>query len=367
MKTDMPVRRILLFLLTVLPPVWLCGPVCGAEPKKEKTDRQTLVFLNWSEYLAPDLVKAFERDFHAKVKEVFFETNEMRDGKLALTNGRGYDLVLISGLAVEPYAGRRWICPLNIAQIPNIRHIASRWRSAFPGAQQYAVPYTWGTLGIAWRRDLFAGNVSRWKHLFAPAESLRGKVMMIRDSNDSIGMALKSLGYSVNSTDTGQLGEAERLLLAQKPFVREYSYIMLDRSSGLITGDYHMAMVYNGDAVALQHLHPQIAFTVPEEGTNIWVDYLAVMESSDKKDLAHAFVNFLCKPENAARSASFLHYATPNTAAEKFLPPEHLSNPFIYPCPDILSRSEFYTKLPPRIKKERNEIFSRILKQEKAQ
>ncbi|MGE0085195.1 MAG: spermidine/putrescine ABC transporter substrate-binding protein [Desulfococcaceae bacterium] len=363
MKTDKAVHGILLFALAVF--FSLSGPVFCADSEKEKTDRQSLVFLNWSEYLSPELVKAFETGFSASVKEVFFETNEMRDEKLALTNGQGYDIVLVSGSAVEHYAGQKWICPLNFGKIPNIRHIESRWRNAFPGAQQYAVPYTWGTLGIAWRKDLFDGKVSKWKHLFEPAEPLRGKIMMIRDSNETIGMALKSLGYSVNSTDMAQLGEAEKVLLAQKSFVREYSYIMLDKTSGLITGDYHIAMVYNGDAVALQHLNENIAFTVPQEGTNIWVDYLAIMESSDKKDLAHAFLNFLNEAENAAKSASFLYYATPNRAAEKYLPAEHLNNPLIYPSADILFRSEFFRKLPPRIKKERNAIFSRVLKQEK--
>ncbi len=361
------IRQVLSFALTVFLLVRLSDAAWGFDPDKKKAEKQTLVFLNWSEYLAPEIVKAFENSFNAKIKEVFFETNEMRDEKLALTSGTGYDVVLVSGSAVEHYSGRKWITPLNFDKIPNVRHIAVRWRTAFPGAEQYAVPYTWGTLGIAWRKDLFSGNVSRWKHLFVPAEELRGKIMMIRDSNDTIGMALKSLGYSVNTADAAQLGEAEKLLLAQKPFVREYSYIMLDKTSGLITGDYHMAMVYNGDAVTLQNLNENIAFTVPEEGTNIWVDYLAVMESSDKKDLACAFVNFLNEPENAAATAFFLHYATPNTAAEKLLPPEHLNNPLIYPAPDILSRSEFYTKLPPRIKKGRNEIFFRVLKQEKTQ
>jgi len=361
------IQQFLISALTVFLFVLQTFPVWGFDPDKKEAEKQTLVFLNWSEYLAPELVKAFEERFNATVKEVFFETNEMRDEKLALSSGKGYDIVLVSGSAVEQYAGRKWITPLNFAKIPNISHIAARWRNAFPNAEQYAVPYTWGTLGIAWRKDLFSGTVSSWKHLFVPAEELRGKIMMIRDSHDTIGMALKALGYSVNSTDTAQLAEAEKLLLAQKPFVREYSYIMLDKTSGLITGDYHMAMVYNGDAVSLQSLDKNIGFTVPEEGTNIWVDYLAVMESSDKKELACAFVNFLNEPENAAATASFLHYATPNAAAEKLLRPEHLNNPLIYPSPDVLSRSEFYSKLPPRIKKERNEIFSRVLKQEKTQ
>jgi len=325
-------------------------------------EKQTLVFLNWSEYLNPDLVKAFESQFNAIIKEIFFETNEMRDEKLTLTMGKGYDLVLVSGISVEKYARMKWISPLDFTKIPNIRHIVPRWRNAFPDTGKYAVPYTWGTLGIAYRKDIVKEKINSWKQLFQPEESLKGKIMMIKDSNETISMALKALGYSVNSTNQEEFDQAEQLLLAQKPFVKKYSSLLLTKNSGLVTGAYHMAMAYNGDALALQSHDKNIEFAVPKEGTNIWVDYLAVMQSSNKKDLAHSFINFINKPENAAKSASFIYYATPNKSAEKFLDPEFLKNPVIYPDKDILSKSEFYKAMPAQVKKKRNSIFSKLLR-----
>ncbi|MDM8536511.1 spermidine/putrescine ABC transporter substrate-binding protein [Desulfobacterales bacterium HSG17] len=325
-------------------------------------EKKTLILLNWSEYLNPDLIKEFESQFNVKIKEIFFETNETRDEKLALTMGKGYDLILVSGISVAQYARMKWIAPLDFTKIPNIKHIAPRWKNAFPDTSNYAVPYSWGTLGIAYRKDLVKEKIKSWKHLFQPEESLKGKIMMIKDSNDTISMALKTLGYSVNSTNPQELDQAEKLLLAQKPFVKKYSYLILTKNSGLVTGAYHMAMAYNGDALLLQSYDKNIEFTVPEEGTNIWVDYLAVMQSSNKKELAHSFINFLNKPENAARAASFIFYATPNKTAEKFLGPEFLKNPVIYPGENILSKSEFYQAIPALIKKKRNSIFSKLLR-----
>jgi len=362
MKTFTKIMKALCFVILSLAISKACGAAETEQTGKQEPDRQTLVFLNWSEYTDPDIVKAFEAKFNVTVKEVFFETDEMRDEKLAFTMGKGYDLAMMAGISMARYVRSKWITQLDFSEIPNIRHIAPRWRNAFPYAEKYAVPYVWGTLGIAYRKDKVPGKITTWKQLFRPAESLRGKIMMIKYSNDTIGMALKALGYSINSTDMEELAQAEKLLLSQKPFVNKYSYLMLSKTSGLITGVYHMAMLYNGDALALQNHDENIAFVVPEEGTNLWVDYLTVMESSDKKELAHAFINFLNEPKNAAKTASFLYYATPNQSAEKHLPAEHLNNPIIYPDEGVLSRSEFYRKLPARIRKKRNSIFSKLLR-----
>ena len=323
--------------------------------------KQELIFLNWPEYMDPDLIKDFEKKFNSKVKDIYFETENARNELLALTMGKGYDVILASDVSVLNYIKQNWLAPINLKGIPNLKHIDPKWLSATPKITAYAVPYLWGTLGIAYRKDLVKEEVTSWKQLLQPAETLRGKILMINDSRDTIGMTLKFLGYSVNTTVKEELAEAERVLLAQKPFVKEYGYLTLTEESGLLTGAYWMAMVYNGDALSLQDFNPNIAFCMPSEGTNIWMDYLMVMETSKKKELAMAFINFLNEPENAARLAEFVNYATPNESARKFLPKDHLQNPVIYSSKEVLDRSEFYHQLPPRIQKKYNSIFSKLL------
>jgi spermidine/putrescine transport system substrate-binding protein len=324
------------------------------------SESRELVYLSWSEYIDPELIKEFEKKFNCRVKEVYYETDELKDDMLIETNGSGYDVVLSSGLSIIPYIQRNWVMRLNTNDIPNLKHIDPRWLEAQPKIAGYAVPYLWGTMGIAYRQDLVKEKIESWTQLFKPAEYLRNKIVMIKDSRETLGLALKSLGYSFNSTEPEHYKQAEGLLLAQRPFVREYSYISWDEDSLLITGDVLMAMIYNGDALVLKDKLPQIAYAVPREGTGLWIDYLVVMQASKNKKLAHAFINFLNEPENAARLSAYLYFATPNAAAEKLLPKDILDNPDIYPDKTIMQKSEFYQELPPRIIKKRNEIFSKV-------
>jgi spermidine/putrescine transport system substrate-binding protein len=120
-------------------------------------------------------------------------------------------------------------------------------------------------------------------------------------------------------------------------------------------------MIFSGDALMLQEHHPDIEYALPAEGGNIWLDYLAVLSASNKKELASAFINFLNLPKVAARNAEFVYYATPNTAAEQYLPDEYFANPVIYPPEEQLSKSEFYKPLSPRAQKLTNSIIAQLI------
>jgi len=332
----------------------------AADSPPQSTTRE-LVLLNWSEYLDPDLVKKFEQQFDVRLREIYFESDDLRDDMMLETDGRGYDLVLVSGISVDIYRKRGWLSPLNEAQIPNLGHIEDRWLAAFPGIGGYAAPYFWGTMGIAYRKDLVQSPITSWMDLLRPAGYLQGKIGMIESSRDALGMALKALGYSANSSDAKQIEEAEQLLLKQKPHVKTYTYITLGEESALVSGDIIATMIFSGDALMVREYHEEIDYVVPVEGGNIWVDYLVVLESSKNKDLAHAFINFINEPENARQLAEFVYYATPNKAAEKLLPAEFLEDPVIYPSQRVLDKSEFYKPLPPRVMKKRNNAFSRVM------
>jgi spermidine/putrescine transport system substrate-binding protein len=324
------------------------------------TPPKTLVILNWSEYIDPELVEKFEGEFNAKVSEVFFESDDLRDDMMIETDSVGYDLVLVNGISVETYRQRGWLAPLEMAKLENIKYVDTHWLNAFPASSGYAVPYFWGTLGIGYRKDLVERPPTSWMDILKPASDLQHKIGMIDSSRDLFTPALKALGYSANSSDLAEIKAAEGLLLAQKPYVKTYTYLALNDESALITGEISAAMLFSGDALMVQEHNDDIEYVLPTEGGNIWVDYLAVTQSSRNKDLAWAFINFLNEPENAAQLAQFVHYATPNKAAEKLLPAEFLSDPVVYPSKDALKKSEFYTTLSPRALKKRNIAYTRI-------
>lgn len=344
-----PLCAALLFFIAV------SSSAFGQSPSRE------LVILNWSEYVDPELIEKFEQAHNVKIREVYFESDDSRDELLVEMDGMGYDLAIVNGVMVDNYRKRGWLAEATVAQIPNMKHVDEYWLEAFAGTRGYAVPYFWGTIGIAYRKDLVKSPPKSWMDLFKPTEQLHGKLAMVDSQRDAIGMALKALGYSANSTDSREIGEAMDLLLAQQPHVRNYTYLVLDENSAMVSGDIAMAMMFSGDALMLQEYHEEIQYIVPREGGNIWADYITVMQGSRNKALAYLFIDFLNEPDNAAQLAGFVYYATPNKAAEKLMPAEFLENPVIYPSEEVLSRSEAYTALPPRVMRSRNTNFARLI------
>lgn len=323
--------------------------------------QRNLVILNWSEYMDPEVVERFEKTFDVNVTEVYFESDDLRDDMMLETGGQGYDLVLVNGIAVDKYRKRGWLAPVDEKMMPNLELIDGKYLEAFPGIRGYAVPYFWGTMGIAYRADLVSAPLTSWSDLLRPDESLRGRINMVEASRDVMGAALKALGYSMNSEQRAEIRAAEKLLMAQQPYVRSFNYLALDEGSALVKGDVVAAMMYSGDALMVQEYHPEIEYVVPREGGNLWVDYFVVIESSRNKALAWQFLNFINEPENAAQMAEYVYYATPNTAAHDLLPEDFLSDPVIYPSSEVMARSEFYKPLSPNANRWRNSAFSRVL------
>ena len=350
-----------LLLTTLLTIICIFNDIYASEDK-QKLVKSELIFLTWADYIDPQVIGDFERKFKVTVKPAYFETDDVRNDMLVETDGRGYDVVIVNSPAFSLYRKRGWLQPFDPGEIPNLKYMAPRWMNALSSAAGYGVPYAWGMTGIAYRTDLVPEPFTHWKQLFQPAEALRGKIMMTRNARDVIGMALKALGYSANSTAPEELAAAERLLLAQKPYVKNYAYVSLGADSELVTGQIAVAMMYSGDALQLRQHNPNISYVVPEEGGEIWIDYLAIL-ATPQRQLALQFINFLQEPANAARNALFTQYATPNRAAERRLPPNFLHNPLIYPDGTVLRKSEFHAELPPRVAKQRNTLFARLLQQ----
>ncbi|MBV1922195.1 MAG: spermidine/putrescine ABC transporter substrate-binding protein, partial [Pseudomonadales bacterium] len=240
--------------------------------KNEST--KTLTLYNWPEYFDEKLITSFEAKYNVSIHQVFYETDELKDEYLISTNGgEGLDIIIGSDVSFKTYIKRNWLASIDNQKIPNLKNIEVRWRDTSPTLTPYSVPYLWGTVGIAYRKDKISFPVSSWLDLFRPKAELKNKIIMIDDSRDTLGLALKALGYSTNSTIPFELGSAEKLLKNQRPFVSRYSYINLSKKSSLVTGDTWMSMVYNGDGLALKAIDSNIEFIVPKEGTNLWVDH----------------------------------------------------------------------------------------------
>ena len=323
-----------------------------------------LVLLTWEDYVAPEVIAQFTKATGISVRLVTFEDDGERDKLLVAANAGDFDLICVNHTALGAYRASGWIAPVGVADVPNLRHVERKWLERVPDADGFAVPYFWGTTGIAYRKDLVAGELNHWKDLLDPAPALAGFIAMTTNARDLTGVALKALGYSVNSSEPGKLKEAEALLMKQRPAVRNYNYeLAVEREkSALITGEIKAALAFNGDALQLQALEPRIVYVVPPEGSALWIDFLVVSAQSTRKVEAYAFLDFLNRPDMAARNAVHVNFASPNAAAEALLPATFRANPAIYPPAAVLEKAEFEQELPPRAQKRVNELVARVLR-----
>lgn len=320
--------------------VSVCLLFCSAAQGKEK-----LVILNWEDYLNPDVVAAFESQFNVDVAEVHFDTEEHRDINMS-TSRDGFDLVLLSGTSLEGYSAADWIDDINIDEIPNAKHMRRKWLER----SKVGAPYMWGTTGLAYRQDLVKTPITHWKQVFEPEDYLKGKILLLDDTEEVASSLLLYLGHDIQDITVEDIRLIEPVFKRVAPSIR-FGGVSLSENL-LVTGEVLVAMTYNGDALTLaKKYNDKIAYVIPDEGCGIWVDYWAVLKSSKKKALAHQFLNFINDPKQAAANAEFVHFATANVGAMDYLSDSFKSNPIIYPDAETLKRCQFYTRLNPVAKR----------------
>ncbi|WP_019612802.1 polyamine ABC transporter substrate-binding protein [Psychromonas ossibalaenae] len=320
-----------------------------------------ITFLTWGDYINPELVTQFEAEYNAKVNFVYFESDDDRDELLINTDALGYDMLMVDSVNLLSYKKLGWISAFNTQSAPNINFAQLPELSSLNKRDQICAPYSWGTTGIAYRKDLVAEPITSWKQVFTPAPELQGKILMSNMSKEVVGMALKSLGYSMTSSDSQELEQARQLLLAQAPSVAGYSPVASDtKKAKLVTGQASVTLTYSGDALMLQALEPQVEYVLPKEGGGVWADFICLSAKASSVELAHQFINYINRPQQAADNAQYIYCATPNSEAEKLLPSEFLNNSIIYPDKALVAQSETYTLLSPRTIKKHNTIMREL-------
>ncbi len=324
-------------------------------------DQPKQLFLyNWSDYMDPTILEDFYKEFGVKINEVFYETDSLKDKLLITTGGQGMDLIIGSGASMRGYIEPGYISRLDPRQLDQLKYLDPQWYQRFPELRNEAVPMLWGSLGISYRQDKIPYPITSWNQMFKPERHLKKRILMIDDPRDLLGMALKAQGVSVNSSSEADLNHASKLLYEQRKYVKSYGYVKLGQQSELVTGDIWMAMTYNGDGLALSAIDPNIKYVVPKEGTNLWVDFIAVLGASKHKQEAMAFINFLHRPEIAAKLTAFTLYASTNEAAKAFFDESILENPAIYLSPEMIKNSEVYTPQKPRGLMLRNRVLDTL-------
>ena len=268
---------------------------------------------SWGEYIDEDLIYKFEDETGIKVNYQTAESNEALYSLLK-TGAGDYDVIVPSDYMIARLIDEGMLAELNYDNIPNYEKIGEQYKSlSFDPENKYTVPYTWGTLGIIYNSTMVDGDIDSWDAMFD--EKYAGNVLMIRNSRDALAAALLDLGYDINTTDEAQIREAYELLADAKSKGVYQSFVM-DEVFGKMEGsNAAIAMYYAGDYLTMLESNPDLAYTVPESGSNWFVDAMCVLKDAKNKDEAEEWINFLCSTEASLANMDYIWYASPNKEA----------------------------------------------------
>jgi spermidine/putrescine transport system substrate-binding protein len=317
--------------------------------------RPRLNVFNWSEYIAPETIPDFEREFGAEVRYATYESAEEMLAKVS-TGNSGWDVVFPSNSYIQPMRRAGLAAPLRHERLPNLDRLAPFFQSPpWDPELRWSVPYMHSSTGIVY--DRAAGQAPEgWAAFWT--DRFRGRETMLDDPNEVIGACLKRLGYSLNSCEPRELDAARALALEQKRYLR--AYLNAEVREQLVSGDVLMAQLWATTAQLAIDARPSLAYVYPAEGFALYADCAVILAESRRVELAHQFLNYLLRPEVSARIAAAMRTATPNAAARRLLPEAVRHNPTLYPPPETLARGEWFTALPPQGQRLRDRIWTEI-------
>lgn len=349
-RSDAAVKKRMLSLL-------LCGAMCAGllSGCGNASSAEVLNVYNWGEYIDTDLIDRFEEETGIKVIYNTFDSNENLYSRIQTTS---YDVIIPSDYAISRFIDEDMLQPLNYDHIPNMKLIDEKYTHLdFDPEQKYSVPYTWGVVGIVYNtKYVDEADIGSWDLLWNPKYTNR--TAMFNNSRDALGIALMYLGYSLNTTDKDELREAADLIIAGKPV---YQGIWMDQIlEKLPSEEIVAAPYYNGDAVTMIDENPDLAFYVPKESTNLFVDAMCIPKNAKNVSGAEKFINFMCSTEAAMANWEYVGYSSPQTEVYNELDEEITSDPLYFP--DITQYpTEAYTNLPTEINQFYNDLWVDIL------
>jgi putrescine transport system substrate-binding protein len=327
------------------------GPA-GAPAAPTGAEEKVLNVYNWSDYIDPAVIERFTQETGIKVRYDVFDSNEVLETKL-LTGNSGYDVVVPSAYFLERQIQAGVFRKLDQAKLPNRSNLDADLMQRAAGhdpGNEHGVVYMWGTTGIGYDAAAVAkimpdAPVDSWNLVFDPAVIARFKdcgVSVLDDPTDMVATVLLWLGKDPNSQSEADLKLAEEKLMAIRPYIRSIhssQYI-----EALANGEICIAVGYSGDMLQARDRAAEagkpvdIRYSIPKEGALMWFDTLAIPADAAHPDNAHAFINFLMKPEVAAANSNFVNYANANAAATALVNEELRNDAGIYPTAAVKAR-----------------------------
>ncbi|BDD88958.1 extracellular solute-binding protein [Desulfofustis limnaeus] len=296
---------------------------------------------NWTEYIPQSVLEQFTKETGIEVVYSTYDSNETMYAKLKLVSGDGYDLAVPSTYYVNKMGREGMLLPLDHTLLPQMQDLdPTLLDRPFDPDNTYSIPYMWGSTGIGINTaEIPADAITSWADLWKP--EFKGRLLLQDDMREVFHMALTMKGYSANTRDQKEIETAYQLLRDLMPNV-----LLFNSDSPrlpYLAGEVSIGMIWNGEAWMAQQENPSISYVYPREGAAFWVDSFVIPKGARNVKNAHAFINFMLRPDVAKACVEENGYATPVLSALPLLDEEVRTSPIIFPDAQIVNNGEFQT------------------------
>jgi len=302
-------------------------------------DTTTLHIYTWANYIDESLTAAFTERTGIRVVVDIFDSNEIMLTKMQAGGGGAYSILYPSDYVVSEMVDTGLLAKLDRSRLVGLENLKEQWQNpAYDPGNAHSIPFNWGTTGLIYNRDVTPGRPEDWIFLWDNKEALSRRITMLDDMRETLGVALKTLGYSYNTTNPAHIEAAYAQLRELQPHIAAFKTTGFENE--ILAGDLSVAMTYSSDAIALTLENERLDYVIPASGTSLWTDTLAIPSSAPNLDAAYQWINFLLEPEVARAAVERLFFATANQAAFNLLPDALRNNPHLYPPEAVLANSE---------------------------
>ena len=323
------------FAIVILIALVLALSSCG-----KKEGDTTITVFNWYDYIDEDVLDQFTDETGIKVEYANFTTNEEMYTKLSASPS-SYDVLFPSDYMIELLIKQDMLAELDTSSMENYNELLDWIKSpGYDEAGKYSVAYMWGTVGILYNTAMTDGEITSWDSFFDTKYDQ--SVFMMDSVRDTLGVGLKHLGYSMNSTDPDELAAARDSLVAQRKSGVVKAYFVDETKDLMVANEAALALVWSGDALYSTEKNEDLAYCVPIEGSNIWVDGMCIPKDSKNKEAAQKFIDFMCRPDIAYKNQQYIYYSTPVAAVVDMYTDEEKENLTLNPTQDIIDRCEYF-------------------------
>ena len=314
---------------------------CGDEKNEEQPGRKVLNLFSWADNFSPEVLADFEEKYRCKINYDVFGSNEELLAKIH-AGGSQYDLIQPSDYMVSTLLKLDLLEELDPSKMPNTAYILPELPSPpYDPDGRHSVVYTWGVTGIAYNTKYIKTAPSSWSDLWN--DNYKDRLILLNDSREVIGMALKKRGYSVNAKNPDAIREAMDDLYRLSPLILAYDTDTIKQK--FIAEEAWIGTMWSGDASFSYLENPDIAFVIPKEGAVIWADTFAIPKGAKNKELAEAFINYLYDPEVSAKNYEYIGYNDPNTKSAPYHSEEYKSDPMLRAAKEYISLGEWIEDL----------------------